>query len=346
VLANFGSGGPRDMVFEPGGKTLLIALYTTGRLVRYDLATGAVTIFPSQKLGDALDGLAYDPAGNLYAVVSHNTVCQIDPQTGAVLQTLTLEPHNTTDGGDGMLYDPFTKNLWLAHNSSTTGDGLIEIPLTEANPPVLGTPILLQSGNLHVPDGIITDGNGNLYIGEGLQFLTQYNIQADAIQKRVHVAGIDSPAFAPAKFQATLTPASVGVLDGETANFTLNVTSGDDSTPTLRVQCTGVPSPAVCSLPSAVTIGQTQVSVQSQSVAAGNYPFTVSVTDGFSTQSPGAQLAVGDFAGSLASSTATIGVGQSGTVGVSVAGQNGFADPVTLSCTSPAGATCSFSPIR
>jgi len=344
VVANYGAGGPRDMVFEPGGKSILIALYTTGKLARYDLTTGASTVFPAQKIGQSVDGLAYDPAGNLFAVVSHNTVCQLDPQTGAILQTLELEPHNTTDGGDGLLYDAFTKNLWLAHNSSTTGDGLIEIPLTESNPPVLGAPILFQSGNLHVPDGIISDGNGNLYIGEGLQFLTQYNIPADAIRKRVAVPGIDSPAFAPAKFQASLTPASATILDGETANFALNVTSGDGSTPSLRVQCTGIPAPAVCSVPSAVTIGQTQMSVQSQSVATGNYEFAVAVTDGFSTQSPGAQLIVGDFAATLASSTATVGVGQSGTVGASVTGQNGFSDPVTLSCTSPAGTTCAFTP--
>jgi len=343
VVGNFGAGGPRDMVFEPGGKSVLIALYTTGKLARYDLTSGVSTVLP-QKLGVSLDGLAYDPAGNLYAVVSHNTVCQVDPQTGAILQTLVLEPHNLTDGGDGMLYDTFTKNLWLAHNSSTTGDGLIEIPLTVANPPVLGTPILFQSGNLHVPDGIISDGNGNLYIGEGLQFLTQYNIPADEIRKRVAVPGIDSPAFAPAKFQATLSPASTTILSGETANFALNVTSGDDSTPALRVQCNGIPSPAVCSVPSAVSIGESQVSVQSQSLAAGNYAFTIGVTDGFSTQSPGAQLVIGDFAATLAANTATIGVGQSGTVGASVTGQNGFADAVTLSCTSPAGTTCGVTP--
>src|SRR5690242_17085607 len=95
VVANFGAGGPRDMVFEPGGKSVLIALYTTGKLARYDLTSGVSTVLP-QKLGVSVDGLAYDPAGNLYAVVSHNTVCQVDPQTGAILQTLVLEPHNLT----------------------------------------------------------------------------------------------------------------------------------------------------------------------------------------------------------------------------------------------------------
>jgi len=194
VLATFPNGGPRDMVYEPGRKSILIALYTSARLARYNLNTGAVTIFPSKKIGSTVDGLAYDPAGNLYAVVSHNTICQLDPNTGAILQTLVLEAHNKVNGGDGLLYDNFTHNLWAAHDG-TQGNGLIEIPLTATKPPRMGTPIFRQTGKVHVPDGIISDGIGNLYIGEGLQFLTQYSIPKDAIIKRVLVKGIDSPAF-------------------------------------------------------------------------------------------------------------------------------------------------------
>jgi sugar lactone lactonase YvrE len=187
-LWNFGQASPRDMLFEPGGASVLISLYATAQLARYNLTTGAVTIFPQkiQQLGSSLDGLAYDPAGNLYAVVSHNTVCQLDPNTGAILQTLALEPHNAVNGGDGMVYDAFTKNLWVSHDG-TLGNGLIEVPLTQSTPPVLGAPILLQTGNLHVPDGILSDGKGSLYIGEGLQFLTQYDIASDTIVRRVQV---------------------------------------------------------------------------------------------------------------------------------------------------------------
>jgi DNA-binding beta-propeller fold protein YncE len=194
VLATFPNGGPRDMVYDPGRKSVLIALYTSARLARYNFITGAVTVFPSAKLGSSLDGLAYDPAGNLYAVVSHNTICQLNPNTGAILQTLVLEPHYKVNGGDGLLYDNFTHNLWATHDG-TQGNGLIEIPLTATKPPRLGSPIFRQTGKLHVPDGIITDGVGNLYIGEGLQFLTQYSIPKNAIIKRVLVKGIDSPAF-------------------------------------------------------------------------------------------------------------------------------------------------------
>jgi len=94
------------------------------------------------------------------------------------------------------VYDPFTKNLWIAHDG-TLGNGLIEVPLTESNPPRLGTPIWLQTGNIRVPDGIVSDSAGNLYIGEGLQFLTLYNIASDTIVKRVKVKGIDSAVFVP-----------------------------------------------------------------------------------------------------------------------------------------------------
>jgi hypothetical protein len=196
VLANFGAASPRDMVFDPGGSSILISLYGTGKLARYNLVTGAVRIFPTKRLGASLDGLAYDPAGNLFAVVAHNTLCQVDPNTGAILQTLVLEPHLKVNGGDGLVYDSYTKNLWLTHDG-TLGNGLIEIPLTESQPPRLGTPILLQTGNIHVPDGIISDGKGNLYIGEGLQDLTQYSIPSNTVVKRVLVKGIDSPAFVP-----------------------------------------------------------------------------------------------------------------------------------------------------
>jgi len=196
VLANFGKAAPRDLIIEPGGNTVLVSLYGSGKLARYNVTTGAVTIFPAKRIGTTMDGLVYDPAGNLFAVVSRNLLCQLDPATGAILQTVTLEPHNKTNGGDGIVYDPFTKNLWIAHDG-TLGNGLIEVPLTESNPPRLGTPIWLQTGNIRVPDGIVSDSAGNLYIGEGLQFLTLYNIASDTIVKRVKVKGIDSAVFVP-----------------------------------------------------------------------------------------------------------------------------------------------------
>jgi hypothetical protein len=348
VLANFGAGGPRDLVFDPGGGSVLVALYVFSKIARYDLASGTTTIFPAKELGTSLDGLAYDPAGNLYAVVSRNTICQLDPNTGAILQTVVLEPHYETNGGDGLVYDTYTKNLWSAHDG-TIGDGLIELPLTESTPPILGTPIFLQTGNIHVPDGVISDGQGNLYIGEGLQFLTQYSIPSDTIVKRLLVDGIDSEAFVPSpsspgQFDIALTPPSGTALDNQEINYTLNITTSNNYAPTFQVSCTGLPSPAVCTTAGSVLAGSSQVQVQTESLAVGSYDFTVSVTDGVTTQYASAEALVGNFAATLASTSLTVEVGQSGTVGVNVTGLNGFSDPVTLSCSSPAETTCSLSP--
>src|SRR5690348_64108 len=57
VLANFGKAGPRDLIIEPGGNTVLVSLYGSGKLARYNVTTGAVTIFPTKRIGTAMDGL-------------------------------------------------------------------------------------------------------------------------------------------------------------------------------------------------------------------------------------------------------------------------------------------------
>jgi sugar lactone lactonase YvrE len=347
VLATFPSGYPRDLVFDPEGKNILVSLYGIGKLGRYNLASGTATIFPSTPIGLTLDGLAYDPAGNLFAVVSHNTVCQLDPTTGAILQTLILEPPLNLNGGDGVVYDPFTKNLWVTR-VSTLGDGLIEIPLTESAPPVLGTPIFLQTGNMVTPDGVISDGQGNLYIGEGLQHLTEYNVPTDNILKRVLSPGIDDMAFVPVaippQFSVAITPPSITALDNQSVSFTLNITTTNNYAPTFQVSCAGLPSPAVCTVANSVPVGSTQIQVQTQSLPVGSYDFSLTVSDGVTTKTALANLAIADFAASLSSSSITLEVGKSAAVGVTVTTQGGYSNPVTLTCSSPSGTTCTLNP--
>lgn len=190
ILAS-GLNHPRDLVLDPSGTTMLIALYPIGKLARYNLVTGTLTVLPT-KLGLTVDGLAYDPAGDLFAVVSHNTVCQVDPNTGAILKQLVLEPHNGVNGGDGMTYDSYTGELWVAHDG-TLGNGLIETPTD------LSKFTLFQTGNMHAPDGLTSDGKGTLYIGAGYK-VVQYNISSDTITKRIPVPGVDSVVLVPGTF--------------------------------------------------------------------------------------------------------------------------------------------------
>jgi len=185
------TGGPRDMVIEPGGNTMLIALNAQGKIARYNFTTGALTLL-SRYLG-SVDGIVYAPNGDLYAVVARNTVCQMDPVLGTKIKCIILEPHYKTNGGDGMVYDPYSGHLWVSHDG-TLGNGLIEIPLD------LSTFTLFQTGKIQVPDGIVSDGKGNLYIGAGLWNVVEYNIPTDTIVKIVNAKGIDDLVLVPGTF--------------------------------------------------------------------------------------------------------------------------------------------------
>jgi hypothetical protein len=209
LLVNFDStspipGYPRDLVLEPGGTTLLVGLYSPGKIVRYNIVTGTVTLL-SKNLG-ALDGLAYDANGHLFAVSKRSRIVQIDPVTGLILKTLVLfTPNIGTDGADGLTYDSFTGELWAAFDCYTSkpcpvvngvalGNGLIEVPTD------LSTFTEFQSGNIALPDGIVSDGQGNLYIGAGLARVTEYNIPTDTIVKSVKAPGVDDVALIPGTF--------------------------------------------------------------------------------------------------------------------------------------------------
>src|ERR1700730_10673467 len=78
----------RDLLIEPGGTSMLISSYARGQIMRFSFSTGTLTVL-ANNLG-LVDGLAYDPAGHLFAVANSNTVVQINPATGAVLKTLVL----------------------------------------------------------------------------------------------------------------------------------------------------------------------------------------------------------------------------------------------------------------
>lgn len=186
----------RDLEIEPGGQTMLIAVYSPGSIYRYNFSTGAVVRL-TKGLGTC-DGIAYDSYGNLYAVAKHNTIVQINPVTGAVMNTLTLEPHSGVNGGDGLTYDPYSNTLWATHDG-TSGKGLIQI-LTNENGPT-GFNLFLFTSMLvgTAPDGIKSDGQGNLYVG-AIAKVFVYNIPTNTITKLFNVGGADGVSLVPGTY--------------------------------------------------------------------------------------------------------------------------------------------------
>lgn len=184
----------RDLEIEPGGQTLLIAIYSPGSIVRYNFSTGAQTTL-IKHLGTC-DGIAYDAYGNLYAVANHNTIVRIDPVAGTILQTLVLEAHQGVNGGDGLTYDTYTGELWATHDG-TTGYGVEEI-FTNASG-FTGSFTLFPTPTVHAPDGIKSDGKGNLYIG-AIHTAAVYNIPTNTVTKNIVVDGADGVSLVPGTY--------------------------------------------------------------------------------------------------------------------------------------------------
>jgi hypothetical protein len=167
----------RDLEIEPGGQTMLIAIYSPGGIVRFNFATGAKTVL-AKKLGTC-DGIA-----------------QIDPVTGAILNTLVLEPHHGINGGDGMTYDSYTGSLWATHDG-TTGGGLLQIAVTSAG---LGSTFsFYPTPTVKAPDGIKSDGKGNLYIG-AIWTVEIYNIPTNTVTQNIVVKGADGVSLVPGTY--------------------------------------------------------------------------------------------------------------------------------------------------
>jgi len=150
-----GFSRPADLTFDPNGTSLLLTESDGAKIDRVVLATGVTTTLGTYT-GSNPNGLAYDGAGHLFANLGTRTgsatsfLAQIDPTTGAILgQTTGLL------SADGLAFDRTSGRLFAA---SALGSVLYSV-----NPSNL-TDVL--SISLPGPaDGVVSDGNGNLFIG-------------------------------------------------------------------------------------------------------------------------------------------------------------------------------------
>ena len=95
-----------------------------------------------------------------------------------------------------MTYDSYTGSLWATHDG-TTGNGLLQIPVTAAG---LGSTFsFYPTPGVSAPDGIKSDGKGNLYIG-AIWTLAVYNIPTNTITQNVVVKGADGVSLVPGTY--------------------------------------------------------------------------------------------------------------------------------------------------
>jgi hypothetical protein len=144
-------------------------------------------------------------------------------------------------------------------------------------------------------------------------------------------------------YSVSVSPGVKTILQSDAASYSLSVTSTNNYGGPFTGTCTGIPSPAVCSVSSGANAYT--ASIQANGLAIGNYNFTVGLSNGLVTRSASAQLNIGDFNATLSANSLSVALGQSGTVKINVTSQNGFTDGVALTCSeAPSGSDCTISP--
>jgi streptogramin lyase len=164
-LATIGNGG-HDLALVPGGNFVLATSANTGRIYEVNLNNPGQTptTFGS---GQYTDGIVYDNQGRLFAVYNRSTVVELDPQTFKVMKTT-----GPLQGLDGLAFDSYTGNLFVSSRAVNSGSGrygIYEVSLQSGS--FLQTTLMTSSAfpTTFFPDGLESDGQGNVYLASGPQ---------------------------------------------------------------------------------------------------------------------------------------------------------------------------------
>lgn len=182
VLASGLGSYVADLTLEPAPRNSVLisdALAPSGpRILRFDLGTNVVSVLSNLKSShSSVDGLTYDSAGNLFAVVDRNSVIQIDPNTGTPLKTL-----GGLGSADGITFDSVTGDLWVSRYSAS---GIWRIPTN------LSAPLGPFATQIPRPDGLESDGAGNILIAAQFTNVWVYNIATDTATEKNPLRGLD-----------------------------------------------------------------------------------------------------------------------------------------------------------
>jgi hypothetical protein len=153
ILAK-GLSSPTNIVLEPRCKSILVSDTGVNKIFRILLSGHNITTFYNGP--DKIQGLAYDTSGRLFANDDQlNAIVQLDATGTIVNRTPSNLPLTALDG---LIYDSYTMALFATSN---TGQVLYKVStdlttVSTINFP--GQPLL---------EGIVSDGQGNLYVVGG-----------------------------------------------------------------------------------------------------------------------------------------------------------------------------------
>ena len=185
-----------DVGFHPRTGQLLVVDYLGAKVLRVDPSTGASSVFMTVTgKNPGLDGMTFDPAGNVYVTDAHQGIIwKVGPDGGEASAWVTsplLKPPRIppTIGANGLAFNNKKTALFVANTST---DIVVKIPVTG---PTLepGTPEVFVNRVGGGPDGLIIDEHDNLWIAcnQSNEILVIEPKQGQVIAKLGDFGGID-----------------------------------------------------------------------------------------------------------------------------------------------------------
>jgi hypothetical protein len=149
-----------------------------------------------------------------------------------------------------------------------------------------------------------------------------------------------------ADFSLSITPASVAVLSGATANYSLQVATNSGWTDIVNISCAlAGTTQGECTARGTYLIGSSPFEVLTTGVTAGDYTINISGSADGITHTASAVLHIQGASGTVSPTSATVSVGSSTNFNVTLNSHNGYSDQFTFSCpAAPVGLTCTFAP--
>jgi sugar lactone lactonase YvrE len=205
-----GLSSPADMVLEPGGNTMLVSEFGGGRIDRVNLTTNTVTTLLTP--GGTPEGLAYDGArlfanlGSRFGGPTGKFVAEINPVNGNILATSP-----GLDSLDGLTFDPYSGRLFA---SSLFSNQVLSINPNNLNDVQVVSDAFGKPLTIPAPDGITTDGVGNIYVASsaslGDSHIYQIDLVNSVLTQKAFVFGLDD--LAPATGAGSIPEPSTFVL--------------------------------------------------------------------------------------------------------------------------------------
>lgn len=193
-----------DLGFHPRTGQLLVVDFKVAKVLSVDPETGASSVFMTVKgQHPGLDGITFDPAGNVYVTDAHQGIIwKVGPDGGEAKAWVTsplLKPTRIppTIGANGLKFNNQKTALFVAN---TANDTIVKIPVTG---PTLepGTPEVFVNRVGGGPDGLIIDEHDNLWVAcnQSNEILVLEPTQGRVVAKLGDFGGI-SPDGAPIGF--------------------------------------------------------------------------------------------------------------------------------------------------